>query len=602
MKQDLKEFYISKVKSLTFDIKSLKNKNRFFIVSELLSFIVALTLFVFYCIGGLNIILLLLAIVFFACYITLRRIDINNSRKIEHLSNIQTVYNNELKYIDSDFSSFDNGEKYIDSNHPFSFDMDVFGSNSLYNRICRSITVGGRDRLALHLQHLLKDKKTIDRRTEAIGEMAQNESWRTSFLACGQDQVIDTESIIGVIGNVGKMNVNAKLGTIPALFLAITAIVVFFILIFLSVFTPLSANAPVIFGCIQLFAILLFTAKPLRDITKAVNNLHKQLNSYIKIINLIASSDFKSIEIQHIKGVLFSETANSLESFGQLSDILAKIDRRANILGLIIFNILFLSDFFLVRRFLKWQKTYLDKIEEWVDALSEIDALVSMATFRYNEPEACIANIVDADKVVYEAVELYHPFIGTEAVKNDFNIIDGNYYIITGANMAGKSTFLRSIGINYILALNGMPVFADSFKVSIFSLFTSMRTSDDLTHGISYFNAELLRLKQLIDNCKQSEHTLIILDEILKGTNSLDKLNGSRLFLQEISKLPVTGVIATHDLELSKLEDEDPTRFHNNCFEIKLEDNIRYSYKITKGVARNQNATYLLKNIIKSIY
>lgn len=167
--------------------------------------------------------------------------------------------------------------------------------------------------------------------------------------------------------------------------------------------------------------------------------------------------------------------------------------------------------------------------------------------------------------------------------------------------MAGKSTFLRSIGVNYILALCGMPVFASSFKVSVFSLFTSMRTTDDLTHGISYFNAELLRLKQLIDHCKQSTHTLIILDEILKGTNSLDKLNGSRLFLQEISKLPVTGVIATHDLELSKMEDEDPKHFHNYCFEIKLEDKITYSYKITAGVARNQNATYLLKNIISNI-
>jgi DNA mismatch repair ATPase MutS len=183
-------------------------------------------------------------------------------------------------------------------------------------------------------------------------------------------------------------------------------------------------------------------------------------------------------------------------------------------------------------------------------------------------------------------------------VSNDFAICDSHYYIITGANMAGKSTFLRTVGVNYILAMCGMPVFAQRMKVSVFSLFSSMRTMDDLTQGISYFNAELLRLQQLIRHCQQYPHTLIILDEILKGTNSLDKLNGSRLFLESIQHLPVTGIIATHDLELSKMAGQFPLRFHNYCFEIELSDHVTYTYKITPGVARNQNATFLLKNIV----
>ena len=143
-----------------------------------------------------------------------------------------------------------------------------------------------------------------------------------------------------------------------------------------------------------------------------------------------------------------------------------------------------------------------------------------------------------------------------------------------------------------------MPVFADKMKVSVFSLFSSMRTTDDLTQGISYFNAELLRLQQLLEHCRQQKRTLIILDEILKGTNSLDKLNGSRLFLESVQQLPVTGIIATHDLELSKMVDAYPDRFHNYCFEIELSDRVTYTYKITSGVARNQNATFLLRNIV----
>ena len=294
--------------------------------------------------------------------------------------------------------------------------------------------------------------------------------------------------------------------------------------------------------------------------------------------------------------------------------------------------------FFLVRSFLKWKNTYMVKMEEWMHIISEMDAMVSMANFRYNHPEAEEAEFVsgkqeaDAEsevsesnvsenteigspEIVFEGKNLYHPFLGAKAVKNDFTIKDDNYYIITGANMAGKSTFLRSLGVNYILAMAGMPVFADQLKISRFRLFSSMRTTDDLTHGISYFNAELIRLEELLKFCKESTkekfckesiegdkeplRTLIILDEILKGTNSLDKLNGSRKFLEAISKQPVSGIIATHDLELSKMENDASGKFHNYCFEIDLGTDVTYTYKIQKGVARNQNATFLLNKILE---
>ena len=228
--------------------------------------------------------------------------------------------------------------------------------------------------------------------------------------------------------------------------------------------------------------------------------------------------------------------------------------------------------------------------------------MVSMADFRYNHPEAEEAEFVSGSpEIVFDGKNLYHPFLGAKAVKNDFTIKDDNYYIITGANMAGKSTFLRSLGVNYILAMAGMPVFADQLKISRFRLFSSMRTTDDLTHGISYFNAELIRLEELLKFCRESAEfrTLIILDEILKGTNSLDKLNGSRKFLEAISKQPVSGIIATHDLELSKMENDASGKFHNYCFEIDLGTDVTYTYKIQKGVARNQNATFLLNKILE---
>lgn len=601
MKENLKSFYSNNVNSLAAEILSLKKKNHFFIISELLTFVAAVVAFVFFCIEDMSSLIFVLMLIMLAAYTVLRRKDLKNSERIDSLVNKRRVYEKELLYQKNDFSVFDDGSRYIDSAHPFTFDMDVFGKNSLFNRICRTVTAGGSDRLAGNLQHLSGNKEQIDDTRKSIEELSADEKWRTTFMSMGQAGVIDTQSIVRVLHDVSSMKISSFAKSTPALVMALIVLVGFYFTILLSIFTDMSSNVPLSWGCTQFFIILLLSSKSLHNISKAVNSLHKQLKSYIQLIRLLSLSQFKSKSLTNIKAKLFAEKSDSLDSFEQLSDILDGLDRRGNLLGLIIFNILGLSDFFLVRKFLKWQNLYLDKIEDWVDIISEMDALVSMATFKYNEPCTCSAEIVESDKIIYNAKGLYHPFIGESAVKNDFSMSDGNYYIITGANMAGKSTFLRSIGINYILALNGMPVFADKYTVSLFSLFSSMRTTDDVTRGISYFNAELLRLKQLIENCKKSEHTLIILDEILKGTNSLDKLNGSRLFLQEISKLPVTGVIATHDLELSKMEEEYPERFHNYCFEIKLEDKITYSYKITKGVARNQNATYLLKNIISSI-
>ena len=316
----------------------------------------------------------------------------------------------------------------------------------------------------------------------------------------------------------------------------------------------------------------------------------------MQLLSLITTEDMQAA----LNKQLQTELEGALHAFKQLQQTVASLDRRSNVLGLMFANALFLSDFFLVRKFLKWQDSHLKHFEQWVECLSKADALVSLATFRYNHPETVQPQIEDAPNIVYQATNLRHPFLGIKAVGNDLHIEQGQYHIVTGANMAGKSTFLRCVGVNYVLAMAGLPVFAGEMRVSCFWLFSSMRTTDDLTHGISYFNAELLRLEQLIGYCHNHPNTFIILDEILKGTNSLDKLNGSRLFLQTMSQLPASGIVATHDLELSKLEDENPSRFANYCFEIELGNDVTYSYRITRGVAQNQNATFLLKKILKA--
>lgn len=314
-------------------------------------------------------------------------------------------------------------------------------------------------------------------------------------------------------------------------------------------------------------------------------------------------------EIEPGHSTLIKEDVDQLKeaasSFEMLTDIVETLILRTSDAYKFFADAFCLRGFFLANKFCRWRAMASSNLTVWIDAVTDLDALVSMAQMRYDHPEAGSATIIDesqeGDPVYYEAQGLWHPFLGAKAVRNDFSIRDGHFYIVTGANMAGKSTFLRALGVNYILAMNGMPVFAERLTVSRFKLFSSMRTSDDLSHGISYFNAELRRLEQMIQfigaPTPSSSHTLLILDEILKGTNSLDKLNGSRMFLRAISDKPVAGIIATHDLELAKMEQESP-QFHNWCFEIALGTDVTYPYKITPGVAKNQNATYLLSRIL----
>lgn len=596
----LKQFYTDRTGLLAAEISRLKQRNRLFVTAELGLFAVVLLLVAVYTAVAAGTVFLFLAAAVFGAYVVVRRLDAGNGKRIDSLSRTHEVYRKELLYLDGDFSLFADGRQYADARHEFTYDLDVFGSESLFQRINRTITSGGSDRLAQLLSTLPPDAGEVEQRRAAINELAEQERWRTAFLALGGGTHVDSVAILAVLHRVSGMQISSVAGSRLSLVLAYAALTGFALTVLLAALSLLDSSVPVLWGVLQLFAAMAVSARPLRSISKAVNRLHKQLQVYVRLIRHVSELEAKGSRLRGLQQALFSPGNGALQSFAQLEELLKGLDRRGNALGLVVFNMCFLSDFFLVRRFLKWQAAYLGKIEEWVGAVSEIDALVSMAVFRYNEPAATVADVVESEALVYEAQGLYHPFLGAEAVRNDFTIAHRNYYIITGANMAGKSTFLRSVGINYLLAMNGMPVFAGRFRVSLFRLFSSMRTSDDLARGISYFNAELLRLKQLIGSLVP-EPTLIILDEILKGTNSLDKLNGSRMFLEAISQKNVSGVIATHDLELSRMADEHPARFHNYCFEISLAHEITYTYKITPGVARNQNATFLLRDIIGQV-
>ena len=593
--------YEEKAEILTGEIRHCEKKGRWFVAGQLSAFLLSVMSIAIYATYYAEMVIVVLGVFFALAYIAVRRMDVANGEKLERLKALRAVYFNEVAYLNSDFMAFRDGKKYIDPHHGFSFDMDVFGEQSLFQRINRTVTSGGSDLLAEQLSMAVKKtRQEIENQRDAINELSLDENLRISFIAVGQlrGDVIDTDKVAGVVEKAKSLALPSFASSSMAIAVAVVSVVVFLSSFIAALFDVVPSSVPFQWGLLQLLLMIVLCSRPLHNINKTVGAVSKQMSMYVSLMEIISEGHFSAKDNVDILSRLSSADGNALRSFKQLKRLMGSLDRNGNPLYRMLCDVFFLNDLFLVRRFAKWKSCYMTRMTEWIDAVSRFDALVSMATFRYNEPYAKEAEIVDADEVVYYAEGLCHPFLGSKAVPNNFSINDSHYYIVTGANMAGKSTFLRSIGVNYILAMCGMPVFAKRLRVSIFSLFSSMRTSDDLAHGTSYFNAELLRLKQLIAICRENRHTLIILDEILKGTNSADKLSGSKMFLESISQLPVTGIIATHDLELSKMSDEHPALFHNYCFEIELTDNVTYSYKITPGVARNQNATYLLKGIL----
>ncbi|WP_418326042.1 MutS-related protein [Segatella sp.] len=613
---NIKENYQQYVSRYASEVAALKRKNTGFITGELLAFggILAFLICYFALDGDTQNYLMGAALCLIA-YLGIRRLDDKNKEKIEHLSALLKVYQDEIKALEGDFSPFETGDCYQNPQHPYSFDLDIFGKSSLFNRICRTITSGGSEALARNLtRETPLSLEDIKRRRDLQKELAgEGENWRMEFLALGEKnrsqtadgrmvngkmKKIDSAAVVDAMQKVSKMEVPAWFGSPVSLVIGWLLIIGVIGSVILSICDMVSVDIALWWVMAQYMVVFFVCKQTLDKIDSNGGKLRHQLIAYAQILQLINRRNFHSESGKEMQNSL----ADALPSFAQLEKILKGYDRRGNFLGLFFTDAFMLSDFFLVRSFLKWKNTYMVKMEKWMHIISEMDAMVSMADFRYNHPEAEEAEFVSGSpEIVFDGKNLYHPFLGAKAVKNDFTIKDDNYYIITGANMAGKSTFLRSLGVNYILAMAGMPVFADQLKISRFRLFSSMRTTDDLTHGISYFNAELIRLEELLKFCRESAEfrTLIILDEILKGTNSLDKLNGSRKFLEAISKQPVSGIIATHDLELSKMENDASGKFHNYCFEIDLGTDVTYTYKIQKGVARNQNATFLLNKILE---
>jgi len=312
----------------------------------------------------------------------------------------------------------------------------------------------------------------------------------------------------------------------------------------------------------------------------------------------------KEIEDLPINSTLGKEYKDKIRSsdkkasviFKEFSKILDAFDQRNNMLFGILGNGFFLWDIRQTSKIDKWVEAYQHQVQDWFEVIAYFDAQISLSNYAYNHPEHHFPEIVQSEDIL-NTIALGHPILDKKLrVDNDFIINKNDFHIITGANMAGKSTFLRTISLGLVMANSGLPVCAKSIKYSPIKLITSMRTADSLAEESSYFYAEIMRLRFIVEEMAKEKY-FIILDEILKGTNSKDKAVGSRKFVEKLVKSGSAGIIATHDLSLCEIEKIYP-QIHNQYFDAKINnEELYFDYKLKDGICTNMNASFLLKKM-----
>lgn len=591
---EAKAYYIGRIETLTTEQKKLQQRKSIFGVLRLGSIIAVIAVFYFlwevgklYAAGVVVVILVI--------FIQLIYKDVANKAAIKHLQNLIAINNAELLALQGKYYHFANGSSFVPHDHFYANDMDVFGHASLYQFINRTTSEPGAAKLA---GWLLAPAATYDilQRQLATKELAQIHDWTQHLQALGKESSIKEDTFLKLSNWLAAPTAFSQFKPwqwlrylLPAIILFITGLYIFDVLteaiwyLFLFIFAGISFQ-----------------------INKVVAPLHNQLSGMVSDLQVLAES-IAAIEAQPFSSPLLTSLKNKLQHekntasvrIKKLKKILDRLDLRYNIVIAIPLNIFLSWNLQQVLNLEKWKKENDEDVKRWFDVLAEMEALCSFATLYFNQPNWCFPEIIN-EHFALKATALGHPLINeNKRISNPFLVEKaGEIMLVTGSNMAGKSTYLRSIGINTILTMAGAPVCATSFAISPVQLISSMRIADNLEESTSTFYAELKKLKTVIEKINAGEKVFILLDEILRGTNSLDRHTGSEALIRQLIKQKAAAVLATHDVALAALENEYPENILNYHFDAQVSgEELYFDYKLKDGVCTNMNASLLMKKI-----
>ncbi|WP_342329422.1 DNA mismatch repair protein MutS [Pedobacter sp. FW305-3-2-15-E-R2A2] len=506
------------------------------------------------------------------------------------------IYQNEADQLLFGKNGYHNGEAYQDEQHPYASDLDIFGAGSLYAFTNRCNTQKGMDLLADSFSRP-NDKKTILDRQEAIRELYTHIDQTFHFRAELQNHKPEQ---LTVIQNKLKYQLPEQLLFTNKRFLKLYIKAVPFLMLALLIAGMIFGGAAwQIFGLAAVFnmGLTFFNLKDINQVYYGFSGSSNLLNAFSGTINWTEEVKWSSLYIKN----LFPAQQEGLQvshQIRQLTKIIQAFDARLNIILSAFLNLFLLWDLKCSVNLADWHSKYANEVLEGLDRVCKFEELISFATLTHNQPDWNLPSIEDTFHL--RTSELGHPLIPQRTrVLNDFALnphptVD----IVTGSNMAGKSTFLRTVGINMVLAFAGAPVCAKEMSVSIFKVLSYMRIKDSLNDQTSTFKAELNRLKMILDSIKTSSNSLVLIDEMLRGTNSRDKYLGSKVFIEKLIDQQTPALFATHDLQLSEMIADYPEQVRNYHFDIQInEGEMNFDYKLKHGPCTTFNAALLLKEI-----
>lgn len=536
---------------------------------------------------------LILAVFFTAIFFILGYFLVAVKEKLQFYKNYLHI-GNEITHK----TEFDTGLDYEENidQHSFAKDLDILGKNSLFSYLNYGETTLGKNKLKYLLLNLSTEKTEIVLRQRSVEELSEKSAWNIHFLTLAKSMEIKGDLKHPTKSNSAyKEESLAKIATIAVPIITLVTLL-------LAIFTEISgAFIGLLFLAILIISriVLYIYRGKMHELGEKLSFDSNQYEQFLNVFDHIEKESFTAELNQSLQNKLRSgKSKSSRKEIEKLSRLLRNYESGQGNIGVILNNF-FLWNLNFTLKIEKQFNSIDEDLPQWFEAFAEFEALISLGIFKFKKPDYILPEI-SGDGVKLKTEELIHPLLfAKEVVSNNF-VIDQQteISIITGANMTGKSTFLRTVGINLVLAMTGCPVAASKFSFIPMKLFTSMRTSDSLSDGTSYFNAEILRLRELVENLEKSEPQFIILDEILKGTNSQDKLIGSELFLEKLmkSKTQFACLIATHDLELTKIEDKFPLKIKNYCFELQnIDGELQTDYQLQNGVTKSMNAIYLMR-------
>jgi hypothetical protein len=513
----------------------------------------------------------------------------------QYFQNLVKVNENEIQSILNHRNSYDNGRQFVNDKHFYTSDLDIFGDSSLFQLINRSATSFGNKRLADWLS-APADKNEILSRQSAVTQLSAKNDWKLSVQAklvfAGKDDADPLQRLFTYL--------HVPLEIPGEKWLTMYIRIAPFLLTGLLVggyYYPLAWLIAIVVAIINLM-ILSSRGGVMLKSTAIADKIGKVLASYSLV--------FKSIEVEQWEQGRCDDLAQKLktghtsEKIKELSMLLNKLEHNLIMFVGFILNVFFLWTLKQVIAIENWKRNNQQNLEEAFDVIAEYEALISLAGLRINYPGWCLPEIIESETYTIAAKQIAHPLIPVnQRIANDYELADTyKIDIITGSNMAGKSTLLRTIGINTVLALSGAPVCAESMKVSVMTVLSYMRIKDSLNESTSTFKAELDRLQMLLAAVNSDTKIFFLIDEMLRGTNSVDKYLGSKAVIQQLIGKKGVGMVATHDLQIAELEKQYPDYIRNFYFDIQVKDGeMLFDYKVKHGECKTFNASMLLKRI-----